>query len=170
MTVRPAARGDVPRLAALHTAAWRAAFAGILPGDALAALSVEEFAARWSELLAVPDRTNLVAETAGAGVVGFVAFGPARAPLRGDGDADGEVYGLYVDPGRWGEGVGTTLIEAAVEAMRRQGRRRACLWVMTENRRARSFYEKAGLAPTGRARRSERLGCPFDEIEYALAL
>jgi GNAT superfamily N-acetyltransferase len=170
MIVRPAVRSDVGRLAALHVAAWREAFRGILAEDGLAALSVEDFAATWNELLGVPERTNLVADVAGPGVVGFLAFGPTRAEPGAAAAADAEIYGLYVDLGCWREGVGTALMAAALDCLRREGRRKACLWVMTENHRARSFYEKAGLAPTGQKRRSERLGCSFEELEYALEL
>jgi GNAT superfamily N-acetyltransferase len=40
-------------------------------------------------------------------VVGFVSVGPSR-----DSDASGELFAIYVDPDRWGAGVGTELIAA----------------------------------------------------------
>ena len=63
-----------------------------------------------------------------------------------------EVYGLYVDPDRWGAGVGTALW-GAVEAGWDQGIAAVALWVLRDNVRAREFYAARGLAPDGAERR-----------------
>jgi ribosomal protein S18 acetylase RimI-like enzyme len=169
MTVRPLTPEDVPRVAALQVAAWRVAFAGILSQEALACLSVGGFEATWKEILTIAERTNLVVDR-GEGAIGFVAFGPERGEHRPRGRIDAEVYGLYVDPEHWGERLGATLMQAALDQLRRERLSRVSLWVMSKNDRARRFYEHAGFAPTGRGRSSERAGCTFQEIEYAQEL
>ena len=43
----------------------------------------------------------------------------------------------------------TGLTDAALDGLRTAGYRRVVLWTLTENARARRFYDKAGFAPDG---------------------
>ncbi len=157
--VREAAESDIPALARLHVAAWRLAYGGILPPRLLAALSEDEFERIWSGLLRDAARTTLVVcAGAAAQPAGFVAF--RREP-------EAEIIGLYVDPAHWRTGLGTLLMSTALQRM--AGAPRVVLWVMRDNARARSFYERAGFAPTGARRESARHDVRFDEVEYARA-
>jgi GNAT superfamily N-acetyltransferase len=56
---------------------------------------------------------------------------------------------LYVDPPFFREGGGSALIAASETAGREAGCRRALLWVLEANPRARAFYEKHGYRPDG---------------------
>jgi GNAT superfamily N-acetyltransferase len=73
-----------------------------------------------------------------AGIVGFGHVGSARA----DGAA-GELYGFYVHPEVWGTGIGDALIERCHQALALRFDD-ALLWVLTDNPRARRFYERNG--------------------------
>ena len=48
VVVRPVTVDDAWGLAAVHVASWQWAYAGLLPAGQLAALSVEDRAARWA--------------------------------------------------------------------------------------------------------------------------
>lgn len=50
--VRPALPTDTDALAAVQVAAWRAAYAGVMPAPTLAALSPDERASFWETVLA----------------------------------------------------------------------------------------------------------------------
>jgi ribosomal protein S18 acetylase RimI-like enzyme len=146
ITVRPARIADVPAIAAVHVAAWRATYRGIFPDDVLDNLSVEEFARRHTERLSAPkpaDARVVVAEGPG-GIVGFSIGGSAR-----DADlppATGEVYAIYLQPDALGRGIGRDLFAASLATLREQGKRAVVVWVAEQNARARRFYEQAGLA------------------------
>jgi GNAT superfamily N-acetyltransferase len=151
---------DAEGIARVNIRGWQAAYADVLPREALAQLSVEEGASRRREKIEAGERI-LVLEDGGT-VVGFAAFGSARdenVPGRG------ELYAIYVEPARWGEGLGGKLIGAAEEALRDGGFSEAILWVLEENPRARRFYEASGWRADA-SRRIELLGVDVPEVRY----
>ncbi len=84
-----------------------------------------------------------------------MTFGPSR-----DEDAVGlgEIYALYVDPGRHEGGVGRMLMAHARRRLRKAGFEAAVLWVLEGNDRAASFYEREGWNPDGATRVEEPYG------------
>lgn len=81
----------------------------------------------------------------------------------------GELLALYVAPEHWSTGAGRTLLAAASEKLAADGHRSLALWVLEGNSRARRFYERHGLRPTGH-RRTVTLGAPVPEVRYEAAL
>ena len=102
-----------------------------------------------------PPPVDRAPEGSGEPVIGFVTFGPSR-------DADtvglGEIYALYVDPGRYEGGVGRLLMAHARRRLKGQGFKAAVLWVLLGNERAASFYEREGWKPDGATREEEPYG------------
>lgn len=152
-TIRAATLDDARAIAEVHVASWRWAYEGLLPDEYLEQLSVDDREAMWRETLPTSAGRVIVAEDAGE-IVGFVGFGPAE---EADGEA-GEVYAIYLLDRAAGTGVGRELFSRATEQMRRSGFRRALLWVLEANARARRFYERAGWDWDG-ARSTHRLDC-----------
>jgi len=152
--LRPARPGDAGAIAAVHVAAWQVAYHGLLPGGYLATLSVEERAAEWAPRLRDPAAGHvLVAEVDGR-VVGFAHVGAAS------GDADtppytGELFTLYLHPTEWGRGIGRGLLGVALDALAADGYRRATLWMLSTNERARRFYLRQGWSPIDGERTQE---------------
>ena len=148
MTVRAAAADDADTVAQVHTRSWQSAYRGVVPDSHLDSLDWRTRAERWAHELATPtteDSRVLVAETDGA-VTGFVSVGPAREEnLRGS-DA-WEIYAIYLDAGRWGEGLGSQLMAAALDLVPPASD--CVLWVITGNERAERFYARHGFAPDG---------------------
>ncbi len=128
-------------------------------------------------------------------VVGFASYGPERTvdsaippppspepgeriaivtvarsggPLTPAGLAGqtGELYALYVAPRWWSTGTGRALTDRVLGALRAAGYRRAVLWTLTGNARARRFYAKAGFAPDGFRNILTGLG-GVEELRYA---
>ena len=69
---------------------------------------------------------------------------------------EGEIANLAVDPAARGRGIGSALLDAALEEARRQQASRVFLEVRSSNLRARQLYESRGFAEVGRRRRYYR--------------
>lgn len=168
--VRRAKGEDVAAIAEIHVRSWRAAYRGILPDELLDGLSVSERAASWRALLdgGEEDWLVLVAESGDGELAGFCSVAtPSRDP--GADQATAELGALYIDPGRWRRGVGTTLLTAALEELSGVGLRDVVLWVLPENRTARAFYERFGFKlEEGVEKREERSGRPVIRLRAAL--
>ena len=105
---------------------------------------------KWRRRLLEPDVWFLVALD--PDVVGVTSGMPAR-----EDDGRGPVVpGLchlsmvFVDVGRWGEGIGAALVAAALEQTRDQGYQRIQLWTHEDNERAQRLYRRHGFVPSGR--------------------
>ncbi|PPK70512.1 GNAT family N-acetyltransferase [Actinokineospora auranticolor] len=143
--VRRVRAGDGAGIARVHVAAWRRAYAGIMPEDRLAALSVRTSSRRWETIVTTPTETRaFVAESDGE-IVGVGAAGPPREP----GPADtGEVNLLYVHPDRWGTGIGSLLHDRLLAELRTLGYAEAYLWVADGNTLGIDFYVHKGWTRT----------------------
>jgi GNAT superfamily N-acetyltransferase len=80
--------------------------------------------------------------------------------------SDGVLQTLYVLPESWSQGVGSALHDLALQRLREANVEEARLWTLTENHRARAFYEKRGWSLTGRTRIVPFPPHPVD-VEYA---
>jgi GNAT superfamily N-acetyltransferase len=180
--IRPAVVDDVPGLATVHVAAWRAAYPGLMPQEYLDALDVSRserfWSRRWSQDPAASRGHLLVAEQDGH-VVGFAAYGSDRDRAdrdRADRDGpdgngpDGELYALNLHPRVFGTGVGSGLLAAAERGLVELGFSRALLWVVPGNRRARRFYERQGWRHDGGDREVTLQGVVVDETRYVKAV
>src|SRR5579884_31924 len=110
-----------------------------------------------------PGWSTFVADDGGV-VVGFASVGPSR-----DEPGVGELYAIYVDPGRWSTGAGLALLRRAEKQLASEYDE-ATLWVLDDNPRARAFYERAGWAPDGGRKAETRWGVRAPEVRYRKAL
>ncbi len=137
MTVRRAAPADAAAIGAVHVAAWRSAYPGILPPDYLAQLSAFREARHYE--LAIRMGAIVHVALAGERVVGFATAGAARGTRL----ADGEVETLYVLDDWRDRGFGRALMAASGAALAAAGCRDAFLWVLRDNP-SRWFYAHLG--------------------------
>jgi GNAT superfamily N-acetyltransferase len=171
LVVRDAVESDADRLGRIKVAGWRAAYRGLLSDEALDRMDAEQLASDFSQGIVElrqhdsPDRFFLVAVQDDV-VVGYVVAGRYRwDELPGA----GEVYALYVDPGRWGRGAGRALMAAAEARLGALGHADAALWVLEANQVGRRFYEAVGWVADGES--GER--CEVDnamEVRYRRTL
>ena len=57
---------------------------------------------------------------------------------------------VFVAPDRWGQGIGSRLLEAVMAEARARGYDRMQLWTDADNGRAQALFERAGLRRSGR--------------------
>jgi len=91
--------------------------------------------------------------------LGCVSFTDARR-LEGAGSAIAGVAHLsrlFVDPEQWGRGIGSLLLDRAVEEMRKRRYERAQLFTAADNMRSRRFYERHGWSVGQETRRWQAL-------------
>lgn len=164
VVVREALIEDAAELGRMHVESWRWAYAGLLPAEVLAGLSVAERTARWREILASAERSVTFVAT-GPDVVGFASAGPARPDAGGP--AVGELYGIYLAEHVAGIGIGRMLQDEAQGWLRAQGFTEARLWVLRDNQRARRFYERCGWRTDGAEKLERRPeGFLLDQVRY----
>ncbi|SHG14599.1 GNAT family N-acetyltransferase [Streptoalloteichus hindustanus] len=143
---RRAVPDDVPEIAAINVAAWRSAYAGLIPDAVLDGMSERDRAAAWLRVLAEPDPAAVFVATGDDGRVGaYCAVGaPSEAGEAREPSPTGELFSIYAAPWSWGTGAGHAVHERAWEHLRATGFRHAVLWVFAANASARRFYESHG--------------------------
>ncbi len=168
MQIYPAAVDDAHRIAEIHVATWQVAYAGILPDDYLAGLSVEKRAAYWREEIPL-GKQNVAVARRGDTICGWVSYGPSRDKDAVPGAA--EIWAIYVAPEYWSGGAGRQLWLHAQAHLAEQGFQSVSLWVLAANSRAIDFYAKAGFAPDPASAREFVLsGATLSEIRYTTCL
>ncbi|HMB49094.1 MAG TPA: GNAT family N-acetyltransferase [Natronoarchaeum rubrum] len=154
--IRSARQSDASAVQSVARESWRAAYDDILDAETIERKLDEWYAVdELADSIARPDGVFLLAADGATGeddaVVGFVQAG--RAP-EDDGsgptpeDDTGDTYVLariYVLPDRWGEGIGTRLLDQAIGAIRERGAATLRLGVFADNDAAVGFYEARGF-------------------------
>lgn len=144
-SVRLARTSDVDDVARVQVAAWRAAYAQVLPPEVLDGLDVDEIAWEWGRSLLQPGSHRLLVAIGAQGqVVGLAALGPSADP---DAAAAGEIVLLAVDPDHWREGHGSRLLQASIDHLIGAGHREAVTWVPLDDEARRAFLMSAGWGP-----------------------
>ncbi|OQW52560.1 GNAT family N-acetyltransferase [Candidatus Raskinella chloraquaticus] len=139
--IRTADRLDAADIAAVHDAAWRLAYAGILPGIALEK-AVQRRGPEWWARTIEKSGSGLMVLTVGDDIVGYVSFGAARTGRRFG--ADGEIYEIYLKPEYQGIGFGSRLFRAALGRLASYGCDKVVVWALAANTTALSFYRHHG--------------------------
>jgi GNAT superfamily N-acetyltransferase len=159
--IRPSQPGDGEALARVHERGWTITHARIADPTWVVERPLAERADQWEGYARGEGVPMWVADDEGE-PVGLIAAGPARdddAPPR-----TGEVYALYVDPDRQGEGIGGALLERAVEGLREAGHVRATLWTFGASAQSTGFYERHGWRRDGAEKDDRNLGAR--EVRY----
>jgi ribosomal protein S18 acetylase RimI-like enzyme len=137
--IRRAELADAEAIAAIHLAAWKGAYAGIIPHRALNTMLERRGTAWWTRAIQRSTQV-LVVDVAGV-VAGYATLGPNRARQL---PQKGEVYELYIRPEYQGVGLGSRLLGAARRNLVDQGLKGLVVWALEDNDLAVSFYQGAG--------------------------
>jgi hypothetical protein len=170
IVVRRARLADAAQIGAVHVAAWRSTYPGILPDTYLAGLSAQRQAACYEAAIRQALGVHVASasgEDAGpdrgpARVIGFVTDGPARA--GGAGLGEGEIETIYLLDDYRERGLGRRLMRAAATHLAMAGCRSAFVWVLRDNPN-RWFYERLGGKPAAESL-VEVGGTPLVQLAY----
>ena len=165
ISVRPARLDELPDVARVRVASWRAAYAGLVPADELAAIGRPDRLDQWVQRTAASSEVSTLVALRDGEVIGFAAYGAERSDLARAVDGRGEVYAIYVHPDQWGDGAGHALMTACRAALRAGGYDAVSVWVLEGNAEGIAFYLRQGFEPTGEVTESTLDALP--EARYA---
>lgn len=140
--IRKATAADVGGICRVCTAGWRDTYTGLLPAPYIEQVIAEFYnPARVAAEVADPQGWDgwWVAVERGR----VVGAGGGGLPAPGT----GELFVLYVDPARRGEGIGTRLLAAITQEELAQGAREQWVSVARGNCKGIPFYEARGFRP-----------------------
>ena len=167
LKIRKADIEDAEAIAAVHVETWQNAYLGLIPDSYLQSLSIDQRAITWRENLQNQHSTShtLVAEMENQ-IVGFIGVGANR-----DADAAAniaEVFSIYVDPESQGFGIGSRLLNQALDFLKSNGFIGVVLWVLAENVSSRFWYESRGWRADGKVKSEHRGDFDLIEVRYLL--
>ncbi len=139
ITIRSAREGDAEGIAAVHDAAWRDAYRGLIPGRELERMIARRGPCWWQSAISRGSRLLVLDfdETIG----GYASYGRNRVPSLPYG---GEIFELYIAPEFQGLGFGTRLFDVARKDLAEYGYPAFLVWALADNERAVQFYLKLG--------------------------
>jgi ribosomal protein S18 acetylase RimI-like enzyme len=151
ITIRRARPTDAAAIAAVHVAAWRSTYPGILPDAYLARMNVVRQAGHYERAIragvgvhvATASGIDLGPEGGTPRVVGFTTSGPTRNQAATELLGQGEIETLYVLDDWRERGIGRRLMRAAAGHLAGIGCASAFLWVLRDNP-SRWFYARLG--------------------------
>ena len=145
--IRSAVEKDASRLAEIHIFGWRTAYKGIISDEILfKSLQVNKRIATFEKAIKEKKEETLVFEENGI-IKAFMTIGKSR---NEDKKNAFELWGIYVDPGFKRTGIGRKLLRRCEETAKERNYTENILWVLKDNKPARSFYEKMGYEPDGK--------------------
>ena len=140
--VRFATKKEAADVAQLHLIASRAAYAGQVPEAHWDETPMAKRVSYWKEAIEYGEPQVMVA-VEGRSIVGFVGYDRSRDPKSKN--TMGEIWAIYADPDRLGEGVGLALWDAAREGLLEEDCTDVSIWVPLLNERTVRFHELAGF-------------------------
>jgi GNAT superfamily N-acetyltransferase len=159
MEIRPATADDVNGIGRVHALSRNAAYAGLVPEDALARVTPATQAALWRERLATERQPFAMYVATVNGRIEGIALG------SGSGD-EATLAAMHVLPALQGTGAGQALHDRLLADYASWGCRTAVLWVLEGNERAQSFYRRNGWVHDGVRATHEVGGVDVPALRY----
>lgn len=145
IVVRKARYKEIPVLAKIQCAAWKAAFGDIITAATMENCTNVEKCAQRLKYIFTREIGHLYIAGIDNKACGMLYWKPIDK-------LSAEIVALHTLKKVWSSGVGRELMDKALADMVEEGFLGAKLWVFKENIRARKFYEKCGFTLTGHER------------------
>ena len=144
LLIRRAEPHDAEGIARVCAAGWRDTYRGIKEPERIEAVIAEYYTPeRISREIAAPEGCDgWIVAVEGDTVIGAGGGGMTEPGV-------GEIFVLYLDPTRRGEGIGTLILDAITEQQRARGVREQWVSVEPENTKGLPFYIARGFEVRG---------------------
>jgi GNAT superfamily N-acetyltransferase len=133
-TIRAATADDVAAIQDVARQSWAAAYEDVLDDEVVNAMLEGGYSEESLSSQISSAESGLFVATADGDVVGYGSAEPTAA-------GEGEVS-VYVSPDHWGEGVGSALLERAIDHLATQGVERVRDSVLAQNEVGNAFYSE----------------------------
>lgn len=165
--IRVAKPEDANQIAHVHIETWQSAYRGQIPDTYLDSLNIRERTLKWEQILATQDKysQNYVAIMEDQ-ILGFCTVGQCRDEDKPS--TTGELWGIYVKPESMNKGIGSALINRAIEHLKLLNYTDATLWVLTSNTRTRKWYESKGWILEGQTKIDHRQTFDLHQVRYEI--
>ena len=147
----------------IYALSWKTAYKGIVPQQYLDELSETN----WSDKLSDNHLCDSFVLIVDDKYIGTSSICPARDESM---QGWGEIISIYLSPDYYGRGYGKLLLDTVISELVKLGYNKIYLWVLEDNMRARSFYEKYGLIPTSKRMSMNLGGKDLIEMMYTYSL
>ncbi len=145
--IRKAENKDCRVIATIAIEEWRNTYKNIIDKTYLQSLNIEEKTKKYEKEIE-KNMDYLVCEENG-NILGYIKYGAIREEVP---PFDSEIYAIYVRKAMQNQEIGTKLLEAAKEHLRKQGYKRMITWCLEKNEIGKRFYEaKRGKKITQRS-------------------
>jgi ribosomal protein S18 acetylase RimI-like enzyme len=143
VVLRRATAADAAAIAALRIDSWRASYTGVIPDSYLDDMNVDESTELWLRILSAPGAktTAVFVAEVDREIVGFSA---GMMLVEKKFDFDAELTATYLKPAAQDQGLGTRLVRMVADSFQTLGANGLLVWVLSENKAGRQFYEKLG--------------------------
>ena len=136
---------DAKYCANIHSESWNFAYSDIVSKEIIDRYNVR-WPMIWNKMLSNNINSHYVI-TLDDVIIGFLTISVARDnDLK---DSFYELVGLYLNPEYVAKGYGKQAMDWIKKEIKSRGDDKISLWVLEENNRARSFYEKMGFVTDG---------------------
>lgn len=163
LKIKKATPSDAETLAKIHIDSWKAAYHGLVPEEYLNQLNYKKRAERFKISLQTNADDTYVIEKNDL-LLGFIIFGNCRDEDLNQ-NSIGEIWGIYLAPEYWRQGIGTKLFRFGERILLEQGYKTIVLWVFAENTESRKFYEVMGFKADGTSK-IINCGKPLTAVRY----
>ncbi len=136
---------DLDTVVRIHCESWRDAYKEFMDEDYISRKNSTR-RAKWENILAESPVEKHFLIRDGDVPVGMISADSPKENVDGD---TYEIFGLYILPPFMKKGYGRAAAALVEEKIRGMGYEKISLWVLEPNQRARSFWEKMGLASDG---------------------
>lgn len=148
-TIRKVQAGDASALAYIQTESWKAAFCHILPDEILQKTTeITRATEMYQGLLDGKIGNGYILEI--DGMPHCIAWWDQARDKDMPGYA--EIICIHSLQANWGNGYGTAMMDKLLHDIKMAGYKKVMLWVLTENERARTFYEARGFTTRGKVK------------------
>lgn len=128
---------DLLEISNIYESSWKYAYKDIIPQDYLDSIPT----GNWISSIDKFRMNNLVIIENGR-IIGTARISKSRWQQYSD---YGEIISIYLLPAYMGKGYGKYLLKKCIEELNILGYDKILLWVLEDNQRARTFYEKNGF-------------------------
>ncbi|WP_352399822.1 GNAT family N-acetyltransferase [Anaerotignum sp.] len=160
--IHPATIKDATAISYIHAASWKVAYQALLPQAYLDQLPYDFWVEAFTNWISTGQMTaKLIYDQQTP--VGCIAYCKSRDAALANW---GEIVSIYLLPQYLGTGLGKKLMHFALTDLKKQGFSNIYLWVLENNRRAISFYEKSGFIRTDDKIKMDVGGKEITDIRY----